>query len=77
MAYVVFISENLQLLVGQLFGLYTTNIVYFGIICFAVLTPMVWVRRIQAFAYFHVFADLTVLWTVGLLVAYAAIAFRD
>ena len=46
MAYVVFISENLQLLVGQLFGVYDINIVYFGIICFAVFTPLVWVRRI-------------------------------
>ena len=33
--------------------------------------PLVFVRKIQAFANLHIFADLTIFWTVMLILVYA------
>lgn len=41
------------------------------------LVPLVWVRKIQAFAYFHIFADTTILWTLGVIIGYAVKEFLD
>ena len=45
--------------------------------CFVILVPLVWVRKIQAFAYFHIFADTTIVWTISVIVGYAVKKYMD
>jgi amino acid permease len=48
-----------------------------GLLCFVVYTPLCWVRKIEKFALFHIFADLMILATVTVVAYYAFVKLND
>jgi amino acid permease len=80
----VFISENLSGILKNLFD-WDINIWWFGkyvsvitgLFCFLVYTPLCWVRKIEKFAIFHLFADAMILTTIIVVVIYTTLQFKE
>lgn len=73
-AYIYFIASQVTSVLDSAFGL-NIPIAYkwvYAPICFAILFPMVLVRKIQAFAKFHVFGDVMIFLTVFTCMGYAS-----
>ena len=51
---------------------------WFGLGCFVMFTPLVWVRRIKTFDMFHIFADFTIAFGLVVIpVVYAYISLLE
>ena len=68
---VVFICQNSRFLIFQIFGT-EVSMLYIGIIWFWILTPMIWVRKIQVYAQFHLAADIIIVFVLIVIMSFAA-----
>lgn len=53
------------------------NIWWYGLLEFCIFVPLVYVRKIEKFSIFHIFADFTIFATVVILIVYAGIFIGD
>lgn len=60
---VAFICQNSKSLLFTLAGV-DVSMFSLGILCFFILTPMVWVRRLQVYAQFHMAADIIIVFAI-------------
>jgi len=65
-AYIAFIVGSVDNISQAHFGTGPINPWYAGIGCFLIYTPLCWVRKIEKFAFFHIFADVAI--AIGLIV---------
>ena len=49
------------------------DVMWGGLMELVILVPLVWVRKIQKFAMFHVFGDLTIAVTIVIIVVFASL----
>lgn len=72
-AYIYFIASQTTDVLESIFDIKIPLVDkwYFAPICFAILYPLVLVRKIAAFAKFHVFGDIMVALTVVTCMSYA------
>ena len=61
---------NLGHAIGSLTGLFLPT-EYYALICFFIIVPLVWVRRIEKFANFHILADIAILLTLVVVISFA------
>eukprot|EP00344_Euplotes_crassus_P010756 CAMPEP_0197003506 /NCGR_PEP_ID=MMETSP1380-20130617/7746_1 /TAXON_ID=5936 /ORGANISM="Euplotes crassus, Strain CT5" /LENGTH=371 /DNA_ID=CAMNT_0042422027 /DNA_START=16 /DNA_END=1128 /DNA_ORIENTATION=+ len=65
-AYIGFISGSVNNILVNTFKTDPINVWIIGAVCFAIYTPLCWVRKIEKFAFFHIFADIAI--AIGLIV---------
>lgn len=58
------------MLLFQIFGI-KVSVFYLGLILFGILAPMVWVRRLQVYAQFHLFADIVISFAIIVIIVFA------
>ena len=73
--HIVFISQNLNSILLSTYN-FTINKWLIGVACFWVYTPLTWVRRIEHFAKYHIFADITVITALIIIAVFAALSFE-
>lgn len=59
-AYANFIAVHLRTGIGQWTGTRGGNIWFYGLFEFFLLSPILWIRKLSKFAYFHLFGDIMV-----------------
>lgn len=75
--YIVFISQNMQLILKENLDL-QADIWVFGLICFLILAPLCWVRKISTFSDYHILADISILLVLVIVVSFGILAaFND
>ena len=74
--HIVFISQNFNGILNNNFGV-TINKWIIGAMWLAIYAPLTWVRRIQYFAKFHVFADISVMLALIVIVVYGVFTVRS
>lgn len=73
-AYIAFISDSLGGIIKEATGAdKPLSPWYFGILCAVIYIPLCWVRKIQFFNKFHLFADIIIVVMVTAVVVYGAI----
>lgn len=65
-AYIGFIAGSVNNILENQFEVKPINNWIIGAACFLIYVPLCWVRKIEKFAYFHIFADLAI--AIGLIV---------
>jgi hypothetical protein len=58
---------------GGLVRIYIIHLILIGLGCFLIYTPLCYVRKIEKFAVFHIFADVIILVTVATCITYTCI----
>lgn len=77
-AYVYFIGTNGKAIIYEATnGEVDINKWWFGLLCFVIYTPMVFVRKIETFAATHLFGDVMIIITVVAIVIYAGFFVSD
>ena len=72
--HIVFIAQNLNSILHSNFGFMINKWVIGGIWLW-IYAPLTWVRRIQYFAKFHIFADISVMLALIVITVFAAVNF--
>lgn len=75
-AYTVFILQNFTKMIENYTGV-VLSYWQLSLICFLIYTPLTWVRRIQKFSKFHVFADIAILTMVIVISCYTGLYLYD
>jgi len=60
-AYVTFIVDSVNNILHFQFDINPINKWILGVVCFAIYMPLVLIRKIEKFAFFHVFADIAIM----------------
>jgi len=77
-AYIYFIVTSLHDVVYDLTTPnYDTPRIWFGLLCFVIYVPLCLVRKIEKFAFTHIFADALILITTIVIIVYASIQLHD
>lgn len=72
----VFVFQNLANILSYRLGVKIEHW-WIGVFCFVIYTPLTWVRKLQKFARFHVFADFTVLTALFVILCYTCVYYGD
>ena len=75
-AYITFIVSSVNNILVQQFGIGPVNQWILGAACFALYVPLCLVRKIEKFAFFHIFADIAILIGVTTIIVYASLELR-
>jgi len=73
--HIVFIAQNINGIFASNFG-FTVNKWLIGLACLFIYTPLCWVRRLQYFAKFHIFADISVILALVVITYFSALNFH-
>lgn len=76
-AYIPFIANSVNNILISQFRVAPVNDWLLGLACFIVFVPLVWVRKIEKFSFFHIFADIAILIGVITIIVYATIELAD
>lgn len=81
-AYVYFISKNLQQMIHEAMVISNPeagyiNKWYFGLACFCIYVPLVMVRKIDKLAVTHLFGDIMIFTTLGVLIGYGVVSLQN
>ena len=73
---IYFIANSLSEVFSNAFDIHL-NIWWFGLICFVITTPLSFVRKIEKFAFSHVFADILIFVTTIVILVFAGLNVKD
>jgi proton-coupled amino acid transporter len=74
--FIVFLTENARAVFSKILGL-KISIWYYAAVCFGLLAPLVWVRKISKFSNFHIFADLAIVLTILVVIGFGCLEIRE
>ena len=67
-----FISSNLRSVLLEAFNV-DVPILWFGLLCFIITTPLSYVRKIEKFAFSYVLADILIFVTTVVIIGFASV----